>query len=104
MIPFALAFGVCLVYICYKYLRPLVRGEKVLELDGYKLYYAIADLTVYWKDVASISYTTGSRSTSWSIRFYMKDGSKTRTITTLYVAGSDASIYNTVIRYFEKYK
>ena|ERR1700722_10095996 len=104
MIPFIILFGVFLVYICYKYLLPLLRGETILELDNDKLQFRVTNLTVYWKDVASIDYSTGSRSSSWTIRFYMKDGSKTGTMSTLYIAGADMAIYNTVITYFEKYK
>jgi len=104
MIPFLLLFGAFLVFICYKYLLPLIRGETVLELDNYCLQYKVSNLTIYWKDLASISYSTGSRSSSWSINFFMKDGSKTKAITTLYIAGDDKAIYNTVVKYFEKYK
>ena len=104
MTPFVILFGAFLVYICYKYLRPLLRGDMVLELDNYKLYYRVSDLTIYWKDVASISYSTGSRSSSWSISFYMKDGGEAKTISTLYIAGDNMAIYNTVTGYFEKYK
>jgi len=104
MIPFIVLFGAFLVYVCYKYLLPVLRGETVLELDNYQLQYRVTNLTICWKDVASISYSTGSRSSSWSIMFFMKDGSKTKTISTLYIAGDDSAIYNTVVLYFEKYK
>jgi len=104
MIPFIALFGAFLIYICYKYLLPMLRGETVLELDDYQLQYRVTNLGIPWKDVASISYSTGSRSSSWSINFYMKDGGKPKTVPTLYIAGDNSAIYNAVITYFEKYK
>jgi hypothetical protein len=104
MIPFIVLFGAFLIYVCYKYLLPVLRGETVLELDNFQLQYRVTNLTIHWKDVASISYSTGSRSSSWSISFFMKDGSKAKTIPTLYIAGDNNAIYDTVITYFEKYK
>jgi hypothetical protein len=104
MIPFIVLFGAFLIYVCYKYLLPVLRGETVLELDNYQLQYRVTNLTICWKDVASISYSTGSRSSSWSISFFMKDGGKAKIMPTLYIAGDNSAIYNTVIMYFEKYK
>jgi hypothetical protein len=104
MIPFIGLFGVFLIYVCYKYLLPVLRGETVLELDNYQLQYRVTNLTICWNDVERISYSTGSRSSSWSINFFMKDGSKAKTIPTLYIAGDNNAIYNTVVTYFEKYK
>ncbi len=104
MIPFIVLFGAFLIYLCYKYLLPLLRGETILELDNRQLQYRVTNLTIRWKDVASISYSTGSRSSSWSISFFMKDGGKAKTMPTLYIAGDNKAIYDTVIRYFEKYK
>jgi len=104
MIPFIVLFGAFLIYVCYKYLLPVLRGDTVLELDNYQLQYRVTNLTICWKDVANISYSTGSRSSSWSINFFMKDGGKAKAIPTLYIAGDNSAIYNTVITYFEKYK
>jgi hypothetical protein len=104
MIPFVILFGAFLVYVCYKYLLPILRGEAALEMDSYQLQYRITNLTISWKDVASISYSTGSRSSSWSISFFMNDGGKPKTMPTLYIAGDNSAIYNTIIAYFEKYK
>ena len=100
MIPFIVLFGAFLIYVCYKYLLPVLRGETVLELDNYQLQYRVTNLTICWKDVASISYSTGSRSSSWSISFFMKDGGKAKTMPTLYIAGDNRAIYNTVISVF----
>ena len=102
MVPVILFFGIMLAYLCRKFFFPLLRGETALELDREKLQFFSSKKVVYWKDV--------QKTDSWSsknaagARFVMEDGSRDIKISTKYVAGKDAAIYDTIVEYFEKYK
>src|ERR1700733_8475492 len=92
-----------LVYTCYKFFLPLLRGETILELDKDKLQYVAKNRIIYWKAIERIDYVVGTQTGNWSIRFIMKDGSPDQKVSTLYIAGKDKTIYETIMAYFEKY-
>ena len=65
MIFFILFVAGLLVYTCYKFLLPLLRGETILELDKDKLQYAAKNRIIYWKDVGRIDYVVGAQTGNW---------------------------------------
>jgi hypothetical protein len=100
---FILSLVGLLIYTCVKFLVPLLQGKTILELDKEKLQYAAKNRIIYWKDVERMDYVVGAQTGNWSVRFYMKDGSPVQKVSTLYIAGKDKAIYDTMMAYFEKY-
>jgi len=92
-----------LIYTCVRFLVPLLQGKTILELDKEKLHYAAKNRIIYWKAVERIDYVVGAQTGNWSIRFIMKDGTPDQKVSTLYIAGKDKAIYETIMAYFEKY-
>jgi len=103
MVFFIIFLAGMLVYTCFKFFLPLLQGKKILALDKEKLQYAVKNRTIYWKDVSRLDYNIGAQTGNWSIRFIMKDGSPDQKVSTLYIAGKDKAIYDTIADYFEKY-
>jgi hypothetical protein len=103
MLLFIAVLAGLLVYTCYKFLLPLLQGKTILELDKDKLQYAAKNRVIRWKDIARMDYNIGSQTGNWAIRFIMKDGSPDQKVSTLYIAGKDKAIYDTIADYFEKY-
>jgi hypothetical protein len=91
------------VYLCKKFFFPLLRGKTALEIDKDKLQFFITNRTIYWKDVIKIDYFSLNHG-GWSIKFVMRDGNEDLSISTKYVAGNDATIYDAIVEYFEKHK
>jgi hypothetical protein len=103
MLLFIAILAGLLIYTCYKFLLPLLQGKTILELDQEKLQYVAKNRVIHWKDIARMDYNIGSQTGNWAIRFVMKDGSPDQKVSTLYIAGKDKAIYDTIADYFEKY-
>jgi len=87
-----------LIWVCKKYFIPALSEKIALELNKDTLQYFISNKTIYWNDVESIDKNTGGRN-GWIIIFSMLDRSRNIKIPTMFIAGNDENIFNTVCEY-----
>jgi hypothetical protein len=95
------------IYLTITYFIPCLKNKTALELDNDKLQFFIKGKLLfqiprdvaYWKDMEDIEFTSPLRGSAF-ISFKMKDGSAFG-FRTLYIAGNDSDIYNTIMQYFK---
>jgi hypothetical protein len=100
-------FG-ALIYVLNKIFLPTLRGEMILKIDEEKMQYTFKDLTLYWKDIEDLDYEDYSFGragwTSFKVRFTIKDGGREKRISTWFIAGDNAAIFDSILTTFLKYR
>ncbi|HTE01475.1 MAG TPA: hypothetical protein VK668_19445 [Mucilaginibacter sp.] len=90
-------FALYIIYDCFKFLLPMLRGKAVIELDNEKIDFRHKNKLIYWNDVEKITYGELLD----AVVFKLNNGKKVRIYLNC-VKGDNAEIYQTILSYYKQ--
>ena len=102
ILAFDALFLLLIAFVMIKNLIPAMQNKTALEFNGEGIVSDFKNVEVKWKDIQDIELR-GGKTSSLYITFKAATNYEDFRISLQLVKGNDEEVYNTVMKYFEKY-